>query len=126
MSAPTRLTLIAACSAHRSNHFSRTELEFTDTTGATSIKGPAGGVTVSGGGASRVFEVDALVTASISGMTITGGNVVTIMVAACLTRHNHADQLHNQRQHRGIRWQRPFQWRLLQPGGVFHADQLHH
>jgi fibronectin-binding autotransporter adhesin len=51
-----------------------TELEFTDTTGATSITGPVGGVTVSGGGVSRVFEVDALVTSSISGMTITGGN----------------------------------------------------
>ena len=39
------------------------------------IAGPAGGVTVSGGGQSRVFQVDNLVTASISGMTITGGNV---------------------------------------------------
>ena len=30
-------------------------------------------MTVSGGGASRVFQVDSSVTASISGMTITGG-----------------------------------------------------
>ena len=32
-------------------------------------------MTVSGGGLSRVFQVDAGVTASISGLTITGGNV---------------------------------------------------
>ncbi len=41
-----------------------TQLELTDTTG----------VTVSGGGLSRVFQVDANVTASISGLTITGGS----------------------------------------------------
>ncbi len=39
------------------------------------INGPAAGVTVSGGGASRVFQVDASVAASISGVTITDGNV---------------------------------------------------
>src|SRR5262249_19202235 len=50
-----------------------TQLELSDTTGATSIAGPAAGVTVSGGGKSRVFQVDALVTASIADMTITGG-----------------------------------------------------
>jgi hypothetical protein len=32
-------------------------------------------VTVSGNNASRVFQVDSLVTASISGLTISGGNV---------------------------------------------------
>ena len=51
-----------------------TQLELSDTTGTETITGPAGGVTVSGGGASRVFQVDNLVTASISGLTITGGN----------------------------------------------------
>ena len=49
------------------------QLELTGTTGTTTITGPAGGVTISGGGASRVFQVDALVAASISGLTITGG-----------------------------------------------------
>ena len=34
-------------------------------------------MTVSGGGLSRVFQVDAGVTASISGLTITGGSAVT-------------------------------------------------
>jgi hypothetical protein len=52
-----------------------TQLELSNTTGTTTINGPAGGVTVSGGGLSRVFQVDKLVAASISGLTITGGNV---------------------------------------------------
>src|SRR5215470_6527254 len=51
-----------------------TQLELTDTTGTETITGPAAGVTVSGGGLSRVFQIDGLVTASISGLTITGGN----------------------------------------------------
>src|SRR6266851_2691924 len=50
-----------------------TQLELTDTTGTETITGPAAGVTVSGGGLSRVFQVDASVTAPISGLTITGG-----------------------------------------------------
>ena len=49
------------------------QLELADTTGTETIIGPKAGVTVSAGGLSRVFEVDANVTASISGMTITGG-----------------------------------------------------
>ena len=51
-----------------------TQFELSDTTGTETITGPKAGVTVSGGGLSRVFQVDALVTASISGLTITGGN----------------------------------------------------
>src|SRR5262245_32934408 len=46
------------------------QLELSDTTGTETITGPAAGVTVSGGGLSRVFQVDRLVTASISGLTI--------------------------------------------------------
>ena len=49
-------------------------LDLNDTTGTTSITGPAAGVTISGGGLSGVFQVDSLVTASITGVTITGGN----------------------------------------------------
>ena len=49
-------------------------LELSDTVGTQTIIGPAAGVTVSGGGLSRVFQVDPVVTASISGMTITAGN----------------------------------------------------
>jgi hypothetical protein len=50
------------------------QLELSDASGTETIVGPKKGVTVSGGGNSRVFQVDANVTASISGMTITGGN----------------------------------------------------
>ena len=50
-----------------------TQLELSNTIETETITGPAAGVTVSGGGLSRVFQVDGLVTASISGLTITGG-----------------------------------------------------
>ncbi|MGO9913113.1 MAG: choice-of-anchor Q domain-containing protein, partial [Isosphaeraceae bacterium] len=50
------------------------QLELSDTGGTETITGPTAGVTVSGGGMSRVFQVDASVTASISGLTITGGS----------------------------------------------------
>jgi hypothetical protein len=50
------------------------QLELTDTTGPETIWGPAAGVTVSGGGLSRVFQVDTGVAAIFSGLTITGGN----------------------------------------------------
>ena len=50
------------------------QLTLSNTTGTQTITGPAAGVTVSGGGLSRVFEVEANVTASISGLTISGGN----------------------------------------------------
>src|SRR6516225_357694 len=50
------------------------QLELSDTTGTEAIVGPKAGVTVDAGGASRVFQVDGGVTASISGLTISGGN----------------------------------------------------
>jgi hypothetical protein len=50
------------------------QLELSNPSETETIKGPAAGVAVSGGGASRVFQVDGLVTASISGLTITGGS----------------------------------------------------
>ncbi len=50
------------------------QLELSDTTGAETITGPNKGVTISGGGLSRVFQVDGQVTASVSELTITGGN----------------------------------------------------
>ena len=51
-----------------------TALEISKTTGTITITGSAMGVTVNAGGLSGVLQVDAKVTASISGMTITGGN----------------------------------------------------
>jgi hypothetical protein len=50
------------------------QLELSNTAEAVTITGPKAGVTVSGGGNSRVFQVDALVKASISGLTISGSN----------------------------------------------------
>ena len=50
------------------------QLELSDTSGTETITGPAAGVTVNAGGTSRVFQVDTGVTASISGLTITGGS----------------------------------------------------
>jgi parallel beta-helix repeat protein len=48
-------------------------LELSNMFATETITGPAAGVTVRGGGLSRVFLVDAFVNASISGLTITGG-----------------------------------------------------
>ena len=49
------------------------QLELSNTSGAQTITGPAAGATVSGGGVSRVFQVDSGVTAALSGLTISGG-----------------------------------------------------
>ena len=51
------------------------QLELSDTSGTETITGPAAGVTVSGGGLSRVFQIDGGVTAEIDGLTITGGKI---------------------------------------------------
>ena len=103
-------------------------LELSNAGGAETITGPAAGVTISGGGLSRVFQVDNLVTASISGMTISGGNAGpsgfggglanlggSLTLTGCTVSdntaiyrrrsrqrgwHDHDDQLHRQRQHR--------------------------
>ena len=50
-------------------------LELMNTSGPETITGPALGVTISGSGLSRVFQIDANVAASISGLTITAGSV---------------------------------------------------
>lgn len=49
------------------------QLELSDTTGTETITGPSGGLTISGNDASRVFQVDPNASASISGLTISGG-----------------------------------------------------
>ena len=102
-----------------------TQLLLTNTTGTETITGPAAGVTVSGNHASRVFQVNPSVTASISGLTISGGTVTGIgggvynkgtvtltnvtlsgNTASAQRRrpvqHQHGDasRLHRQRQHR--------------------------
>ena len=49
-------------------------LELNDTGGTQTITGPAAGVIITGGQKSGVFDIDANVTASLSGLTITGGS----------------------------------------------------
>ena len=75
-----------------------TQLELSNTSETETITGPKAGVTVSGGGLSRVFQIDEGVTASISGLTITGGNAGQRRRPVQQRRHDHADQLHRQRQ----------------------------
>ncbi len=96
------------------------QLELSNTTETETITGPKAGVTVSGGGLSRVFQVDASVTASISGLTITGGNSAGIRRRPVQLRHAYADQLHRQRQFR-----RNGGGGLSNVRGHGHADQLH-
>jgi parallel beta-helix repeat protein/predicted outer membrane repeat protein len=50
------------------------QLELSNTSETETIIGPAAGLTISEGGLSRVFQIDSGVSASISGLTITGGN----------------------------------------------------
>ena len=57
----------------QTDHLTGAQLELSNTSETETITGPKAGVTVDGGGVSRVFQVDGLVTASISGLTITGG-----------------------------------------------------
>jgi parallel beta-helix repeat protein len=51
------------------------QLTLSAPSGTETIIGPAAGVTINGNNASRVFEINPGVMASISGMTITGGKV---------------------------------------------------
>ena len=80
------------------------QLELSNTSGTETITGPAAGVTVSGGGLSRVFQVDPGVTASISGLTISGGNagISGQRWRLAQLRHVGVDQLHRQRQLRQL------------------------
>lgn len=56
-------------------HLTSGQLELSDTFDNTQIVGPGAQViTISGGGATRILQVDAGVTAGISGLTITGGS----------------------------------------------------
>ncbi len=73
------------------------QLELSNTGEAETVTGPAAGVTISGGGLSRVFQVDKTVQATISGLTLIGGvatyggavnNLGTLTVSDCLFEHN--------------------------------------
>ena len=81
---------------------SGSQLGLAGTGGIQTITGPAAGVTISGGGTSRVFQVDSGVSASISGLTITGGstsgyggglyNEGTAKLTACTVSGNSAKE----------------------------------
>jgi hypothetical protein len=73
------------------------QLELSDTTGTVTITGPKAGVTISGGGLSRVFQVDEAVQASVSGCTLADGiatyggaayNLGTLDLSHCLFEDN--------------------------------------
>ena len=130
---------------------SRGQLELSNTSGTETITGPAAGVTVSGGGASRVFQVDKGVTASISGLTITDGNAGnfagggvlnygTITLTNCTIagnaayqrrrrvqpfRHAQSDRLHRQRQLHQPRFQRRWQRRRCCDRGARRSEKRH-
>ena len=54
------------------------QLELENTSETEAIVGSAAGVTVDAGDSSRVFQVDASVTASISGLTMGNGNLSAV------------------------------------------------
>ena len=58
------------------------------------IDGPKAGVVVTGGGKSRVFEVDPGVTATLSGLTITHGSQITVLGYNKI-RHDNGGGLYN-------------------------------
>ena len=64
---PSRSPSIRPSSPAADHHPDRGQLELKNTLGTKTIDGPAAGVTISGGGLSRVFQVDRGVTASFSG-----------------------------------------------------------
>ncbi len=66
----------AVFSTPRTIALAGSELELSSKT-TISITGPAAGVTISGNGASRVFAIDADVSASFNGLTITGGQTAS-------------------------------------------------
>ncbi len=63
-------------------------LELSQTGGLETITGPAAGVTISGGGTSGVFQVNAGATATLSGLTITDGSAVTVRASITLARRH--------------------------------------
>ena len=64
------------------DHPDAAQLELSNTTGTETIYGPGGGRDGQRQQASRVFQVDGGVTASISGLTITGGRTHAALAAA--------------------------------------------
>ena len=79
------------------------QLVMSNTAFDESIIGPAAGVTVNGGGISRVLEINPSVTAIILGLTLTGGGGDAVLGGGVLVLAGAEVvlfQLHDQRQHR--------------------------
>ena len=93
-SAPTTITL------------EQGELELYNTADAITITGPGASLlTISGNDLNRVFQIDPEVTASLSGLTITGGYASETVRGRCVQRvgYRHPHQLRDQRQLRTVR-----------------------
>ncbi|HEV3310540.1 MAG TPA: right-handed parallel beta-helix repeat-containing protein, partial [Chloroflexota bacterium] len=71
-------------------------LELSDTTSLDTITGPAAGVTINGGGLSQVFQINSGATASLRGLTITGGNSSPVELAGAVTINPNAALTLNQ------------------------------
>ena len=97
--------------AHQTIRLTAAQLELSDTGGLETITAPAAGLTIDAGGLSRVFVVDDGVTASLSGLTITGGSTSGNGGGLENLRHGHACRLHGQRQLRPLRRRRRVQLR---------------
>ena len=89
-----------AFASHHTITLTSGQIDLNDVGGLT-ITAPAAGVTVSGGGLSRVFAVDTGTTADLVGLTITGGNASngggvdnhggTLSLLDCTVTGNHAN-----------------------------------
>ena len=81
------------------------QLELSDQTGTETITGPRAGVTIKGnyttaGVTNSVFEIEPGATATLSGLTITGGNNADLRRWRRRLWHGDADRLHRQRKRR--------------------------
>ena len=85
------------------------QLELSDTTGPETITGPKAGVTVDGnyttaGLANSVFKIDPGVTATLSGLTITGGNNGDYGGGVDNAGHGDAHRLHRSAETPAVVW----------------------
>ena len=96
------------------------QLELSNTSGTETITGPAAGVTVSGGGLSRVFQVDPCHGVDLGTDDHRRHDQREWRRPVQLRRHDHADRLHRQRQLR-----RSTAAACTATTGDDHADRLH-
>ncbi len=61
-------------STHQTITLGGSKIKLSDASGTQTVTGPAAGVTINGGGKSLVFQVGGGVTATLSGLTLSGGS----------------------------------------------------